>query len=156
MARGWLPVIADALSEIDPENAETYAANAQSMDAALVEQIAGTAGMLETFGAPQYLVAHDAYQYFEARFDVPISGAITLADDAAPSAGRLDALRDQISETGADCIVVEPLFDTRLIDAVASDVAVIEADPLGSRFEPGPSLYPQLIDDLTTALVNCR
>lgn len=103
------------------------------------------------------LVSHDAYQYFEARFNQPILGAISLYDDSAPSAGRLDELREIVDDEGADCIFVEFGFNEDLITAVSSEVVqTFDIDPLGFGIEPGPELYTTLISGLGDALVNCR
>lgn len=40
-----------------------------------------------------YLVPHDAYQYFEARIDRPVAGAISLSDGAAPSPTRIFGMK---------------------------------------------------------------
>ena len=84
----WLALIAEELSEIDPANAEIYQSNALAGQAeidAVVEQVKTDLG--QTQG--EFVVFHDAYQYFEHSFGVSTLGAISLADASDPSVARI-------------------------------------------------------------------
>jgi zinc transport system substrate-binding protein len=60
--------IATTLSEADPDNAATYAANAEIEIAALAALAGELAERLAPVRNKPFIVFHDAYQYFEARF----------------------------------------------------------------------------------------
>ncbi|GGE39699.1 zinc ABC transporter substrate-binding protein [Actibacterium pelagium] len=152
----WLQAIAGHLAEADPENAVTYQANATRAIESLDEQIKAINAKLAPHREKTFIVFHDAYQYFEARFGLTASGAIRLSDATAPSAARLAELRDELKEKGVVCAFSEPQFDDGLIKAVAGDqVKLGVLDPMGAKFDLGSQHYSQLMDDLATSIADC-
>lgn len=155
-ARLWLGVIAEELAELDPENAETYAANAAAGRAELDALEAELSGELSGLSDTGFVVFHDAYQYFERRFGLSASGAISLGDATSPSAGRIAELQSAVSEMGAICVFAEPQFNRALIDSVFAETTTVGIlDPLGFEVETGPGLYPQLLRNMAAEFVSC-
>ena len=156
-AIAWLRVVADALADADPENADHYRANAKAGAA----EIAAVAADLVTTLAPMhdtpFLVFHDSTQYFEARFDLAAAGALSLADGAGPGPAHVAELRDRVAETGVACLLAEPGTNPGLAEAVLgeSGARLVEIDPLGVAFEPGPHAYPALLASLGEAFSRC-
>ena len=153
----WLDVIAARLSEADPANAATYAANAAAGRADLDALVTEVGAMLDPVRDLSFVVFHDAYQYFETAFDIPASGAITLSDATDPSPARIAEIQARVAEEGIACVLSEPQFDPGIVatvmDGTQARTAVL--DPLGSDLEPGPALYPQLLRNLATSLSGC-
>ena len=60
-------------------------------------------------------------------------------------------------KTGARCVFAEPQFPTDLIETVTegTEARARTLDPLGSRLQPGPELYPQLLRQLAGGLRDC-
>jgi len=155
-ARAWLGVIAAELAEHDPGNAARYQANAAAAREELAALEAEISAQLVPLSDTPYLVYHDAYQYFEARFGLAPEGALALGDAADPGPARIVALRDAAQEAGVVCIFGEPQFAGARISAIFGDtVGHGVLDPLGSRHAPGPALYPALIADMAAALEGC-
>ncbi|WP_224824966.1 zinc ABC transporter substrate-binding protein [Cognatishimia sp. MH4019] len=153
----WTDTIAAALSEIDPDNAAAYAANAE---AARAEISAAQAEVTETLSGAQnasYVVFHDAYQYFELPFGLTPLGAIRQGDAVDPSPARIAELRAEITERGVTCAMSEPQFNTRMIDTVleGTDAKTVEIDPLGTTIEQGPDFYPNLLKAMADSLASC-
>jgi zinc transport system substrate-binding protein len=150
--------VAGALGELDPDNADAYAANA---DAAL-ERISGIESEVAATLAPvrgmPFVVFHDGYQYFENAFGLQAAGAISMSDARMPSAARLAEVRARVETLGATCVAAEPQFDPGLVAAVAegADVRSAVLDPLGVSVEPGPALYGEMMRGLAEALAGCR
>ena len=157
-ARAWLSGIAEALAEADPEHADTYRANAEAARARLAEQESTIAAELAARAPIRFLVFHDAYQYFENRFGLTSSGAITDGDAATPGAGRIAALNKSVAEAGVDCVFTEPQFNAGLAESVTGKdgSSLVEIDPLGSKLTPGADLYPQLIDAMAASFLACK
>lgn len=152
----WLGVIAAELSELDPENAATYRANAAAAQAELETLMWEVGNRLKPFRGQSYLVFHDAYQYFERRFEIPAAGALTHSDANDPGPARVSALRKEAEEQRIACVFTEPQFDPKLVRVVFGDgVRRGVLDPLGSTLEPGPELYPELIRGMAEAMVAC-
>ena len=156
-ASNWLNVIAAQLSAADPENAGTYFANAAAGRAELAALITEVNTMLEPFRGGRFIVFHDAYQYFENDFDFPAAGAISVSDASDPSPARIAVIRGRIVAEGIDCVLAEPQFNQGLVATVldGSNAKKAVIDPIGSDLELGPNLYPQVIRNLASSLVEC-
>ena len=156
-AKTWLNVIAGELSAADPDNAGAYFANAAAGRAEIEALIGEVTATLNPVRDGQFVVFHDAYQYFEMDFDLPASGAISIGDASDPSPARIAEIQDRIAEQGINCVLAEPQFNPGLVatvlDGTEAQTGIL--DPLGSDLEPGPALYPQLIRNLSTALAGC-
>ncbi len=156
-ARNWVMHIAETLAEIDPNNADVYHANAASADVELAELQTRITDGLAPMRNQKFITFHDAYQYFEKRFDLESAGTVSLGDASAPGPARLAAMRDLIGEQGIQCAFSEPQFDTRLIKAAAEGQAVqiLELDPVGVGLEAGPELYPALLLAMVDSYSDC-
>ena len=156
-AMTWLNVIAGKLSNVDPENAGTYFANAAAGRAEIETMIGEVNATLYPVRGGAFIVFHDAYQYFELDFDFPASGAISIGDASDPSPARIVEIQGRIAEENIDCVLAEPQYNPGLLATVldGTDAKTGVIDPLGYGLEPGPALYPQLIRNLSHALVEC-
>lgn len=156
-AKVWLDVIATDLAGIDPENADTYAANAAAAKSDLNALINEIDVDLAKVRGTNFVVFHDAYQYFENRFHIPAVGAITLGDASAPSPARIAEIRGKVAELGVTCAFTEPQFNPGLLQAVFQDSGTTTGvlDPLGADLPLGSELYPQLLRNLANSLTTC-
>ena len=149
--------IAAALVEADPENAAVYRANAARLDADLAVLERSLATRLAPVRDRPFVVFHDAYQYFEARFEVNAVGSITVSPESQPGAARLRELRQTVSSTGALCVFSEPQFEPRLVATVVegTDARSGILDPLGADLPAGPEQYFSLMQAMTESLLAC-
>jgi len=156
-ARVWLDVIASNLAELDPENADTYKANAAGGKEELETLISEVNAELDRFRGTNFIVFHDAYQYFENRFGISATGSIKLGDASDPSPARVTEIRDKVAKLDIVCAFAEPQFNPGLVETIfqGADAKVGILDPLGSDLELGPDLYPQLIRNLADNLNSC-
>ncbi len=153
----WLNVIAASLSAADPENAGTYFANAAAGRDELTALSGEIDAMLEPARGKSFVVFHDAYQYFETAFDFPASGAISMSDASDPSPARIAEIQGRIANEGIACVLSEPQYNENLVVTVmdGTDAKTAVLDPLGFDLEPGPGLYPQLLQNLAGTLADC-
>jgi len=149
--------VAEALSAIDPDNAATYAANQQAQAARLAELDAATATRLEAVADIHFIVFHDAYQYFEARYGLSPVGSVTVSADVAPGAARIREIQERIQDRGAKCVFAEPQFEPRVLTAVleGSEAKSGVLDPVGADIDPGAEFYPALITKLADDMIAC-
>ncbi|NGP17386.1 zinc ABC transporter substrate-binding protein [Devosia aurantiaca] len=149
--------IARVLSDADPENAATYRANAETEIAALGALEAEIDATLLPVKDKPFLVFHDAYQYFEARFGLAVAGTVTVSPEAMPGAARIDALRLKVGELGATCVFAEPNFEPAIVTTIVegTEARAGTLDPEGSALTEGPNLYPELLRGLAAGLVDC-
>ncbi|MDA5095236.1 zinc ABC transporter substrate-binding protein [Aliiroseovarius sp. KMU-50] len=156
-ARIWLDVIAEALSNLDPANAQAYQDNAARAEAKLTRQIDEIRTQLARLKDTPYIVFHDAYQYFEARFDLAATGAISMSDATRPSPARIAELKTAIKQADIRCALTEPQFNSSLFETVFEDTkaSIRVIDPLGTKLTPGTTLYGDLINDMARGLTSC-
>lgn len=156
-AMTWLNVIAGELSAADPDNAGAYFANAAAGRTEIEAAIAEVNATLEPVRGGQFIVFHDAYQYFENDFDFAAAGAISLSDASDPSPARIGEIQARIADEAIDCVFTEPQFNPGLVATVldGTEAKTGIMDPLGSNLELGSGLYVQLIKDLSSALADC-
>ncbi len=156
-ASTWLNVIAAQLSAADPENAGKYFENAAAARAEMEALSAEIAETLAPAKGGNFIVFHDAYQYFENAFDFSASGAISIGDASDPSPARIAEIQGRIKEESIDCVLSEPQFNPDLIATVmeGSEANTAVIDPLGAELEPGAALYPQLLRNMANTLAEC-
>lgn len=156
-ARAMAEHIADVLGTADPANATSYSDNAQVLIGDLNAQESELAAKLASVKNRPFLVFHDAYPYFEARFGLEGLGAIVLNPETPPGARRLQEIRHGIEEAGVACVFSEPQFEIGYVTTVleGSGARTASLDPLGVNVEPGPDAYRQILSELTDALVGC-
>jgi zinc transport system substrate-binding protein len=149
--------IARVLSEVDPDNAAAYAANAEATIARYDALQAELTATLAPVADKPFLVFHDAYQYFEKRFGLEIAGTVTVSPEAMPGAARIDELRAKVDQLGATCVFAEPNFEPAIVSTVVegTEAKAGTLDPEGAALDEGPDLYPELLRGLGRSLVDC-
>ena len=155
--RIWLDVIATALSKIDPTNSDIYFANATQAKADIDTVISELEATLAEFRGTNFIVYHDAYQYFEKRFDVLAAGSISLGDVSDPSPARIAEVRKIVEELGITCVFSEPQFNSELVRTVSDRVSVKTRviDPLGTQFTLGPDFYLNVLRGIAQSMASC-
>jgi zinc transport system substrate-binding protein len=156
-AKAIVHEIEEALIKADPEHASTYEANAHKMLGELDSLTAELREELEPVHEKGFIVFHDAYQYFEQRFEVAAIGSISVSPEVMPGAERVSDLRETISELNTICVFSEPQFEPKLvytlIDGTGARTAVL--DPLGASLTKGPDLYFQLLRNMASSFKKC-
>jgi len=149
--------IAKALSSKDAENANTYKANAKSMIEKLNALDTKLGKIMQGSQDKEYVVFHDAYQYFEKHFGLAKPLAITLNPEVQPSAARVKEIQDEVSEHKITCMFSEPQFSPKVLSVVAENTSasISTLDPLGSAVEKGEEHYFKMMNTLATSLSNC-
>ncbi len=156
-AKAMVHEIEEALVEADPKNAAKYEANAKAVMNKLDALIAEVSDQLKPVNDKGYIVFHDAYQYFENRFNISASGSITVSPDVMPGAARMTEIRARVKQIGASCVFAEPQFEPKLVTTVTAGTQAKSGviDPLGSSLENGPDLYFGLIRNMATSIKTC-
>ena len=157
IAKSIVLAVAEELAELYPENRDIYRSNAETMTARLKELDANLKEKLTPVQGQPYVVLHDAYPYFERRYDLMAVGSLTLDPEVPASAKKLKDIRAKLEETKARCIFREPQFDDRLVQTAAEgmDIKFGTLDPLGADMEPGEDLYFNLLTRLADNLADC-
>ncbi|WGH77487.1 zinc ABC transporter substrate-binding protein [Jannaschia ovalis] len=153
----WLDAIAALLGALDPGNAATYAANAAAGRLEIDAAAARAAALLEPVSDRAFLLRHDAYRAFVDHFDLASAGAIAASDATEAGAARLSELRAAARSGEVVCVFNEAGESDAPVRTVIEGTPARSAtlDPLGTRLEPGPALYPRLIETLARDIAAC-
>jgi len=145
------------LSEVDPANAPRYTANGDQTIARLGALDAELRAILAPVKDKPFIVFHDAYQYFERRYDLNAVGSITVSPERPPGAQRLQRLRRKIADLGTTCVFAEPQFEPALVQIVVEGANAKTGilDPLGADVIPGPDAYFATMRTLARSLADC-
>ena len=153
----WLDVIATELSKIDPENTDIYFDNVSQGKTDIDAVISEIDATLATFRGTNFIVYHDAYQYFERRFDVLAAGSISMGDVSDPSPARIAEIHQTVEELDMTCVFSEPQFNPELVatvvDGTKARARVI--DPLGPRLTLGADFYLNLLRNIAQTMASC-
>ena len=154
-AKEMIHEIAHELSHLDPSNKDKYNKNAESTLLDIDELINNIDQSINKDA--QFVVFHDAYQYFENRFGITSAGALTLNTDALPGARQILDIQNVIKEKGVKCIFSEPQFNPKIIETIAKDTGIKTGifDPLGSKLDADKNQYFTLIKNLRDNLKGC-
>jgi len=154
-AKAMLNEMAEHLIENDPKNEAKYKSNLakalQEIDKLTIDV------MTDLSSSVSSIVFHDAYQYFEERFNVKVLGAFTVNTDVMPGAEQLAEIREIIEHDKVACVFSEPQFNPDIINAVAKDMKIKTGvlDPLGATLDPGKDLYVNLIRNMSASFKGC-
>ena len=137
--------IAAELSELDPDGAEYYAANAAAYRGQLGDlddRITAAAATIPD--DDRVLVTyHDAWSYFARDYDLTFATAIQPADFSEPSAGELRALIDQIRELEVPTVFGSEVFPTPVLETIAEETDATYVDDLSDDVLPGEPGEPE-------------
>ena len=115
-AKAMLNEMAEHLIENDPKNEAKYKSNLakalQEIDKLTIDV------MTDLSNSVSSIVFHDAYQYFEERFNVKVLGAFTVNTDVMPGAEQLAEIREIIEHDKVACVFSEPQFNPDIINAL--------------------------------------
>ena len=154
-AKAMLNEMVEHLIENDPKNEAKYKSNLtkalQEIDKLTIDV------MTDLSNSVSSIVFHDAYQYFEERFNVKVLGAFTVNTDVMPGAEQLAEIREIIEHDKVACVFSEPQFNPDIINAVAKDMKIKTGvlDPLGATLDPGKDLYINLIRNMSASFKGC-
>ncbi|MBR9874108.1 MAG: zinc ABC transporter substrate-binding protein ZnuA [Vibrionaceae bacterium] len=162
----WLGVepvkqVAEALTEklieIDSTNANKYKENLSHFEAQLAATDSEIKDKLDTVKNKGYFVFHDAYGYFEERYQLNQLGAFTVSPDRKPGAKTLIEIRKALRSGDVACVFSEPQFTPAVVESVmrGSNVAKGELDPLGSAVETKPGSYFVFLSGMADSFEQC-
>jgi len=124
--------LAEQLTEIDPDGAETYEQNAaalredlEALDQEMTDGLTGCA--VDTL-----VTSHDAFGYLADRYGLEVVGISGLSPSTEPSADQLAEISTLVAERGVTTVYTETLIDPSIAETVAAEAGVQTAvlDPI--------------------------
>jgi len=154
--------IRDALSELEPEEAEIFAANAATLVAELERLDVWIGAQIATIPEEvrAIVTTHDAFQYYANAYGLEVIGTlIGVSTEEQPSAQTVQQLVEAIRASGVPAIFAETTIAPKLIETVADEAGVALADPMlysdsiGAPGSDGDSYVKMLVSN-TCSIAN--
>jgi zinc transport system substrate-binding protein len=148
--------IASALTDVDFAHAEAYRMNAAELRKridALDKELSQTLASLRD---RPFLVLHDDFQYFEARYGLQGVGSIRI-DAGAISQDRLKEVAAKVARLHATCVIGDTPGDDDLLRAIADAAGVKTAriDIYGGNLKEGADLYFKAMKEIAAGFASC-
>ena len=158
-AAAMIDTIVETLGKADPDHMDEFKKNGEAAKAKLVTLEKELAEKLKPVAASdaEFIVFHDAYQYFEQRFGLEAAGAISINPEVLPGAKRIGEIRSTISELNVSCVFYEPQFNRDIVSTLTEENNVNETliDPLGSVIPAGAEFYGELLGQMSASFIEC-
>jgi manganese/iron transport system substrate-binding protein len=152
-------VIAEGLTQIQPDFAEKYNAQTQTIQAELEQIDQWIQQQISTIPPNQrkLVMSHNALGYYVQHYNLEFQGALSgISTDESPSAGMVADLVKEIKQTQVPTIFPETSVNPQLIETVAREANVqlspreLYTDSLGSEGSEGDSYQKMLIANTIT------
>lgn len=151
--------VSRVLSEQFEEHAEVFSNNADSFISKVEDLIERLTENYDaaTVSLKPFIVYHDGYQSFEHRFGLDGLTRSFLKGEYTPGAKHIQKLQKQITDLKIECVFTEPQFDDDFVESLQdrANLKIRTLDPLGATLDAGPDLYIELLENLSTSIIDC-
>ena len=139
------PLFAEILGELEPDNSQTYTANAEALVSELEALNTELSELLAPVSGAAFVPFHDAWPYFAKRFELDLVVEIEPAPGREPSPAYIAEALELIKESGAKAVFSEVQLPARPAEVVAenANVALYFLDPVGGA--EGTRTYADLL-----------
>ncbi|MBX3070557.1 MAG: zinc ABC transporter substrate-binding protein [Thermomicrobiales bacterium] len=144
-AMEYARLVEQKLSELDPDNADYFAANLELYLARLEELDAAIQATVDTIPEEnrKLLTYHDSWAYFAPTYGMTVIGAIQPSDFSEPSPREVADLIDQIREEEVPAIFGSEVFPSPVLEQIASEGGAEYYDDLRDDEPPGEPGAPE-------------
>jgi len=144
-AMTYAELVRDELARVDPGNASTYRANAESFLATLSKLDDAVQQAVDTVPPANrvLLTYHDSFAYFAAHYGMKVIGAIQPADFSEPSAQEVANLIQQIEQNHVPAIFGSEVFPSPVLEQIAAETGARYEDSLRDDDLPGDPGQPE-------------
>lgn len=145
------------LSRIDFKNANKYFNNGENFKSTLDELDQELSIKLNAFSSIPFLVFHNAFQYFENRYNLNIVGAFKTNTSFGMSARRMREIQKTIKNKKIPCVFMEQNMSKKLLSTAVegTNARIGILDPLGVKINKGPKLYSKLLINISDSIIEC-
>jgi zinc transport system substrate-binding protein len=149
--------IVSTLGEVDTSHRAEYQHNGAQLITRLEQLNQELAQQLLSIKDQPYIVFHDAYQYFERRYQLHAVGSVVVRPEQRPSAKRVAEIQARVRNSGVRCVFTEPQFQPTLVETVIAGSGARRGvlDPLGAELPANSEAYFKLLQALTLSLKAC-
>ncbi len=155
-------LIEQTLVEIDPDNAETYASNADALTNKLEQLNAWIPEQIATIpeNKRRLITTHDAMSYYARAYGLKVEGTLLgVSTDEQPTAAQVKSLSEGIKTIGVPVLFAELTANDKVLQTVANEAGVtisedvLIADGIGEKDTPSGTYQGMLVYN-TCTIVN--
>jgi len=117
--------IAAKLSEIDPAGRATYEKNLAAFDAKLAEKDKEWLAKMAPYAGTKIVTFHDSWPNFAKHFKLDVAGHVEPKPGIPPSPSHTLEIINMITAQKIPIILVEPYFDTKTPNFIASKTGAV-------------------------------
>lgn len=156
-----LEIVADHLvqvfSDLDPDNAGDYSANAKAFNKKMEESLKGWEKELKPFKGQSIVTFHKNFDYFIGRFGLKLFGTVEPKPGIPPNPRYLAETADAMKGAGVKVVVYQPYYDadaSKQLAQKAGGVAVEVPTEVGGTAEAKDifSKFDVIVSTLAKAL----
>ena len=124
--------VADALAEVDPANAESYAANLAELQRDLARLDEEIVEGLADCTRDTVVVSHNAFQYWALHYGLHMRAIAGLSPESEPSPEHIAELQELIRSEGITTVFSETLASPKMAETLSADLGLETAvlDPI--------------------------
>ena len=112
---------------------------------------------LSNLATLDYLVFHNAYQYFENEFGLRGGLALVQSAEVQPSMRELLIFQNRVKQLSPSCILLEPDSDVQLVATALQGQSISRetVDLMGNEIEDGVSAFSDLLLGVADSFRRC-
>ena len=145
------------LQKLDLENHADYQKAYSRFESNLNSTTTAIEDLLSNLVTLDYLVFHNAYQYFENEFGLKGGFALVQSAEVQPSMRELLTFRNRVEQFSPSCILLEPDSDVQLVSTALQGHSISRetVDLLGNEIEDGVSAFSGLLLGVAESFRRC-
>jgi zinc transport system substrate-binding protein len=149
MVKTQAEIIADALSELDPQGAEVYTLRLRRFESEIEQLQSQIDSILRPMEGSVFMVFHPSWGYFADEFglrQLPIE-----IEGREPTPSELAGILEHAEQAGIKAILVAPQFSRTTARTIAREIGaeLVEADPLAESWRDNLLQVAERIADST-------
>ena len=139
-AKNYATLIKGQLEQMDPDNADYYEANYQTLAARMdqLDQAIFAAVQALPANNRKLLTYHDSWAYFGRRYGMDVIGAIQPSDFSEPSPREVAALIDQVRANNLPALFGSEVYPSKVLDVIGRETGATYVSSLRDDDLPGP------------------
>ena len=149
--------INEQLIKIDPNNSNTYETNLVIIHSRLNKLKSELQQQLAPFRSERYAIFSDTLQYFEKSFHFQKPVIITPYHGARLSIHRTLEARNKMKDLKIKCLLYGPENTSKKVNVLSEGLPIkaLRIDILGAKLNAGSDQYFNLMEGLSSQLVEC-
>jgi zinc transport system substrate-binding protein len=127
LAQDIVTTICDGFVEIDPDNTETYEANAAAYNERLADLDTQFQQLVDDADQPTAVLAsHSSFAYVESRYEFDIHTVTGISPDATPNSSQIAETVELVDDNGIDVILYDYFESDRLAETIVENSTATE------------------------------